>query len=294
MISMRLRAAPRLYLLLALSFALVASASTDAGGPSEAPESSTSSEAFGNSFVARLISVESDMGAAFIAHLSECYLPVWNQLHDDGALTAASVFELRPYDSTTTNSSATDYLVLAELGPLATPSDLMDAEKVSACPERRDIPTFSVLRSTFMSCTPNSCHGMPEPGYQDAVTGIDFLIEFIGVEDTPSALARYREIVSKYAGPANGILVERGMLHCFMALENVEILTDTPGAVPWNQLHMSDAWDESGEVDWETVYAELFRSEFSRDLDSVWAELPPTDRTRIDYRGRLVSRLCVR
>jgi hypothetical protein len=48
---------------------------------------------------------------------------------------------------------------------------------------------------------------------EDAATGIDYLVEFIGVEDIPSALAKYREIMTKYAGPANGILVERGMLH---------------------------------------------------------------------------------
>lgn len=234
------------------------------------------------------------MGVAFVTHLRECYLPVWNRLHDDGGVTAVSVFELSYHDSSPSDTSARDYLVLAELGSLATPDDLVESEKVSACPGRQDTPRFSVLRSALMSCTPNSCHGTPEPAYPDAVTGIDFLVELIGVENTPSALAKYREIMSKYAGPANGILVERGLLHCFVALENIELLHDTPGAVPWNQIHISDDWSEGGKVDWESVYEELFRSEFSRDLDSVWAELPPTDKTRADYRGRLVSNLCVR
>jgi hypothetical protein len=241
-----------------------------------------------------VISLEPGKSAMFIAHLQDCYLPVWNQLRNDGIVSAVSVFELSPYDSTTTITSAQDYLVLAELAPQAKPTDLMNAEKVSACPGNQDFPILPVLRSALMSCTPNSCYGTPEPAYQDASSGIYFLVELIGVEETPSALAKYREVMTKYGGPANGMLVERGMLHCFVALENVNLMSDTPGAVPWNQIHISDDWDEGGDVDWDSVYTELFQTEFSCDQDSVWAELPPTDKTRADYHGRLISKLCVR
>ena len=283
-----------LRLLLTGLLALVASASSLIGEPTEGSDVPTSPQAFERSFVARLISLEPGKDAAFVAHLEDCYLPVWKRLRNDGVITIVSVFELNHYDSTKTNTSARDYLVLAELAPQVKPDDLMDAEKVSACPGHRDFPTLPVLRSALMSCTPNSCYGMPEPAYQDAPSGISFLVELIGVEETPPALAKYREVMSEYGGPANGILVERGMLHCFVALENVNILFDTPGAVPWNQIHISDDWDTGGEVDWDSVYTELFRSEFSCDQDSVWAELPPTDKTRADYHGRLISKLCVR
>lgn len=281
-------------LLLACSFALAACASNPTREQVEGPRTSSSNQALENRFVARLISIEPGKRAEFIAHLGDCYLPVWNRLRDKGVLTTVSVFELNHYNSTTKNTSARDYLVLAQLGSQVKPEDLMDAEKASASLGSQDLLTFSVLRTAFMSCTPNSCHGMPEPAYQDALCGIDFLIEFIGVEETPAALAKYREIVSKYAGPANGILVDRGMLHCFVALENIEVLYDTHGAVPWNQIHISDDWDVGGEVDWHSIYEEIFRSEFSCDLDSVWAELPPTDKTRADYHGRLIPKLCVR
>lgn len=289
---MRIDASRLLGLLLAGAVTLVACAPDTPDTPATTSRPSSLPEASGGRFVARLISSEPSMGPAVIAHLEDCYLPVWNRLRAEGIVTSVSVFELSPYDPAPPQTSDGDVLVLAELGPEAEPETLLDAERTSACPDRRDNPAFRVLRSALLSCTPNSCYGTPEPAYEDSPSGIDFLVEFIGVEEDPSALAKYREIMSEYAGPANGILLERGMLHCFLALENVELLSDTPGAVPWNQIHISDDWDEA--VDWETVYEELFREEFERDLDSVFAELPSTDETRADYHGRLVSALCVR
>ena len=291
---MRILARQPIHVLLVLLLAMVTCVSSVSGEQTAASKASNSSAAFAGNSVARLISLESDAGTAFTDHLRDCCLPVWIRLRNEGIVTSVSVFELSHYDATPTDASARDYLVLAGLGPQAKPNDLANAEKASACREHRDIPTLSVLRSALMSCTPNSCYGMPEPAYTDAASGIDFLVEFIGVEDSPLALAKYREIMSKYAGPANGILVERGMLHCFVALESVGLLSDTPGAVPWNQIHISDDWDVGGDVDWDSVYTELFRSEFSCDQDSVWAELPPTDKTSADYHGRLIPKLCVR
>lgn len=281
------------YLLFVSSLALVACVLGSFSEQTNASETFVSPEEQGSRFIARLISLEPGMAAAFIAHLSDCYLPAWTQLLNDRIITTVSVFELSHYDTTMTKPSQ-DYLVLAELSPQAIPDDLLEAEKVSCRSDRRDIPAFSVLRSALMSCTLNSCYGTPEPVYQDAPSGIDFLVEFIGVEDTPNALKKYQEIVSRYAGPANGILVDRGMLHCFIALENVDILFNASGAVPWNQIHISDDWDTGGDIDWDSVYEELFRTEFSCDQDSVWAELPSTDETRTDYHGRLIPTLCVR
>jgi hypothetical protein len=251
-------------------------------------------QAFTGSFVARLISLESGTSTSFIAHLSDCYLPVWRQLHTDNVLSSVSVFELSYYDSTIARTSVCDYLVLAELGPDIMPGDLLDAEEAASYPGCQDVPRYTVLRSTYMSCTPNSCYGMPEPGYQDGGTQLDYLVEFIVVEPTPDFLKKYSELMSEYIGPANGVLVESGMLHCFVALETKEVLLNSLGAVPWNQIHISDDWGAGEGVDWDSVYVEVFRSELSCDLDSVWAELPPTDNSRHDSRGRLIPHLYVR
>jgi hypothetical protein len=265
-----------------------------ASDQADASEAKASTQTAKGRFVARLISLESGTDSAFVAYLSDCYLPVWEQLRTDGIVSSVSVFELGYYDSTAASTSIQDYLVLAELGPLAKPADLTDAEQASACPGCQDTPDYSVLRSAYMSCTPNSCYGMPEPTYQDAATELLYLVEMIGVEETLDYLAKYRELMSKYFGPANGAVVESGMLHCFVALENTEVLFTRKGAVPWNQIHISDDWDAGGEVDWDSVYVDLFRTKFSCDLDSVWAELPPTDGSSADCYGRLVAQLCVR
>ena len=93
---------------------------------------------------------------------------------------------------------------------------------------------------------------------------------------------------------ANGLLVEKDMLHCFIALETTEVLFEATGVPGWNQLHVSDDWDVGDEVDWDAIYTDLFRREFSCELDSVWAELPPIRERPINYSGRLVPSLCVR
>jgi len=145
-----------------------------------------------------------------------------------------------------------------------------------------------------MTCTPNSCYKIPESRYQDEPAGIDFLVEFIAVEDSPLFLEKYRDLMSRFFGPANGILVEQGTLHSFIALETSAVLSEVNGVPAWNQLHISDNWDVNEEVDWDAVYSELFRREFSRELDAVWAEMPPVHERPINYCGRLVRALVVR
>jgi hypothetical protein len=290
----RLKAGLLVCLIFTSLLALVAYVTSVASDQAEALEAEASCQTFNGRVIARLISLESGANTDFVAFLSDCYLPVWQNLRTDMVVSSVSVFELSYYHSSTADTSVQDYLVLAELGPLAKPADLTDAEQTLACPGRQDALGFSVLRSVYMSCTPNSCYGMPQPTYQDAGTELHYLVELIGVEDTPNSLAKYRKLMSKYFGPANGALVESGMLHCFVALENTEVLFTRQGAVQWNQIHISDDWNAGGEVDWDSVYVDLFRNKFSCDLDSVWAELPPTDGLSADCRGRLIPQLCVR
>jgi hypothetical protein len=290
---MRTRAGQILSLAFAGALAFIACWPCVPGDDAVALEVEMTSPARANSFVARLISLECGSSASFIAHLGDRCLPVWERLRAENVVSGVSVFELGDYDSTMSQSPACDYLVLVELATGIPPASLLDAEAASACLERQGDLRFTVLRTALMSCTPNSCHGMPEPGHHDGGEQLDYLVEFIGVEDAPDPLAKYRHLMSKYFGPANGLLVERGMLHCFVALENTRLLQHSPGAVAWNQIHISDDWDAGGDVDWDSVYVEVFRSALACDLDSVWAELPPTDDSR-DCRGRLMQGLCVR
>lgn len=250
-------------------------------------------EASGRSFVARVASVQTGMEQAFLARFRECYVPLWQQLHGDGTLSSVYVFELIPTEATLPETPPWHYLLLAELGPRGAPADLLDAERTAACRESIDKSPFTVLRAERMSCTPNSCFAMPKLAYEDAAQGIEYLIEFIGVEDSPSSLERYRELMSDYFGPANGLLLERGLLHSFIALETTEVLSHAPGVPAWNQLHVSDNWDVDDELDWDSIYEDLFRQEFSCELDSIWDKLPPIRERPSEYSGRLVEDLCV-
>jgi hypothetical protein len=184
--------------------------------------------------------------------------------------------------------------MIAKIESDASLADFSAAEQAATCPGKSDAILRSVVREEHMVCTRNSCFGSPEPAYPDAPTGIDYLIEFIAVENISSSLTKYHDLMSNYFGPANGLLVERGMLHCFVALETTANEIGVDELVPWNQLHVSDHWDESDGIDWDTVYEDLFRQEFSCELDDLWSELPPIRDVSSEYRGRLVPDLCVR
>lgn len=245
-------------------------------------------------FLVRLYSVQPGNENEFVTLLHDCYMPVWNNLRADGIISSVNVFELQLRASATPETPAWRFLLLFQLDSTAEPGDLPDTEIASNCQHQSDESSFTVLRVERMSCTPNSCYRMPEPTYQDAPTGIEYLIEFIGVENSPQYLKKYRDLMSDYFGPANGILVEEGMQHAFIALETSEVLFQATGVPGWNQLHISDDWNVVDNIDWEAVYSDLFHREFSKELDDVWAELPPIRERPISYRGQLVPDLCVR
>ena len=236
-----------------------------------AKPASNKPRAFNSDLIARLYSVQPEKDDAFVAHLHDCYMPVWQELRAEHVISSINVFELHQIESTTPETPAWRFLLLAQLDSRAKPGDLLDAETASGCQKSPGSPLFKVLRVEQMSCTPNSCYKMPEPAYRDAPAGIEFLIEFIGVENSLSFLTKYRDLMRTYFGPANGMLVEQGILHSFVALETTEVLFEAPGVPAWNQLHISDDWDVGDKVDWDAVYSELFRREFSRELDDVSA-----------------------
>jgi hypothetical protein len=241
-------------------------------------------------FVVQVFAMESGQERAFIEHLRECALPVWNDLRAAGVVSAVDLFELSEMETTLPVSPPWRYLVVAEIEADASAADFSDTIN----PDGSDAPARSVVREERTVCTPNSCFGRPEPTYPDAPEGIDYLIEFIAVENTSASLAKYQGLMSSYIGPANGLLVDRGLLHCFVALETNGNEIREHEVVPWNQLHISDHWEEGGDIDWEAVYEDLLREEFSRELDDVWSELPPIRDISTEYRARLVPDLCVR
>jgi len=279
---------------LAISIALVIHISC-AGGEEASPDRRPiSPDGPRGGFVVRVMTVEPDLDEAFVEYIRERSLPVWVELQAAGIVSTVSLFELNEMETTFPVSRPWRYVMIAGLGPDASVGDFTAADQASSGPTGSNPPFHTIVREEHMECTPNSCFGLPEPTYPDAPSGIDFLVEFISVENIPASLKKYHDLMSRYFGPANGLLVEREMLHCFVALEVTENEIGDHEAVPWNQVHVSDHWDEGSDVDWDVVYQDLFRADFSRELDDVWAEVPPIRETSTEYRARLVPDLCVR
>jgi len=284
---------PRGWLLIGLlTLIFCISCSSQNSTPAKPPSSHPTP--FQGNFFVRLYSVQPGNENEFVTILYDCYVPVWNKLLEESIISSVNVFELQLRASTTPETPAWRFLMLFQLDSMAKPGDLPDTEIASNCQHQAGKSSFTVLRVERMTCTPNSCYQIPEPSYRDAPTGIEYLIEFIGVEDSTQHLKKYRDLMSDYFGPANGILVEEGMLHAFIALETTEVLFQAAGVPAWNQLHISDDWNVFDDIDWDAVYSDLFRRKFSKDLDEVWAELPPTRERPISYLGQLIPDLCVR
>jgi hypothetical protein len=277
-----------------ISLALVIQMSCAVGDETNPERVTTRTPISHGEFVVRVVSVEQTKAEEFTAHARECFVPVWQGLQSTDAVSRIDVFELSEMESTFPVAPPWRFLVIAELGPRGAADDLIANESSSGCGRAPDESLFTIVREERMTCTPNSCFARPEPSYPDAASGIDYLIEFIAVEHVPASLAKYRDLMSRYIGPANGILVERGLLHCFIALEMTETWVGTREGPAWNQVHVSDHWDEGDDVDWGAVYEELLHAEFSVELDDVWAEIPPIREISTEYRGRLVRDLCVR
>jgi hypothetical protein len=256
------------------------------------PQESSASEAE-RQFIARLISTTPELDAEFIAQLEESFMPVWQELKTDSIISSVSLFKVDHEEFAKLYSNDWLYLLLIELEEQATAEQLLAAEITANCYSRADSNVFQILRTELMKCTENSCYGYPCISYEDAPSGIDYLIEFIGTVDEPDSLVKYRELMSKFFGPVNGMLWSEGLLHCFNALETKEVLYEAPGVENWNQIHISDYWDESPSLNWDSVYVQLFWEEFSADLDSVWNELPPTTDGG-NYRGHLIPKVYIR
>ena len=244
-------------------------------------------------FVARLIATTPELDRKFKARLDESFMPLWQKLKEDKIISSVSLFKVNHEKYSKLYSNDWLYLLLIGLDEQAAAEQLLDVEKKAKCFRSTDSEVFQVLRTESMKCTQNSCYGFPNLSYKDAPDGISYLIEFIGTVDSPDSLMKYRQLMSEYFGPANGMLRSKGVLHCFNALETKTILYEAPGVVHWNQIHISDHWDESPSTNWDSVYVELFREELSTDLDSVWSELP----TMVDganCRGHLVPNVYLR
>jgi hypothetical protein len=242
-------------------------------------------------FVSRVISVQPGTEFAFLNHLRDRYLPLWRELKTRRIASEISVFEITVTDSSLAENPPWKFLILVELVEGIDSQQLLNAEESL----RVDLPTqrpgYTIIRTEALSCTPNSFYPVPIPKHRGRAEEVDFLVEFIAVNESAEDLKRYRDLMWTYFGPANGKLVKNGTLYSFVALETIRVLHQVESLGSWNQIHISGDFPGYQTLDWDSLYTDVFRETLSADLDSVWALLPPTRDWPPYYRGRLIQDL---
>ena len=209
---------------------------------------------------------------------------------EEGVIRDVSLFELEQAEGFLKEAQTWDFLLLFQAAPGTQSERVLGATHApGGCPNFTN-PTHKVLRTEALAATPNSYFPEPHPMHRGRSTEIPYLIEFIGVEENPEALAAYRRLMETYFGPENGVLVEEGKLYNLIALETTEVLFQAPEVSPWNQLHVSGDLPEYMEWNWDSLYAELHQRLFSVDLDSTWSQMPRIIERPGNYNGRLLEK----
>lgn len=240
-------------------------------------------------FFSELIHIPPGGDSAFFSYFRACRTPEWEDMLEEGAVQEVSLYELEQAEGFLEEAQSWDFLILVRAAPGTKSEQVFGPSHVpGACPDFPN-PSHTVLRTEALAPTPNSYHPELHTTDRGRAAEIPYLIEFIGVQDTPEALETYRNLMETYFGPENGILVQQGTLHSFIALETTEVLFQAPRVSPWNQLHISGDFPEFLDLDWDSVYADLHQRLFSIDLDSTWSQLPPIRDRPGDYHARLVE-----
>lgn len=244
-------------------------------------------------FVSRVVSVQPGAEQAFLNHLRDRWLPLWRELKDRRILSEANVFEIAVEDSSLVENPPWNYLILTQLIQGADSQQLLSAEDSVKADLLGVNPGCTIIRTEALSCTPNSYYPVSIPKHRSRIEEVDFLIEFIAVNESTEDLKRYQDLMRAYFGPANGQLVQDGILYSFIALETIQVFHQVEGLGSWNQIHISGDFPEYKTLDWDSLYTHLFRESLSVELDSVWALLPKTRDWPPYYSGRLIKELRV-
>jgi hypothetical protein len=261
---------------------------------SEERSSGLSQERHGAVFVSRVISVQPGTEFAFLNHLRDHYLPLWRELKKRRMVSEINVFEMTVEDSSLVEEPPWSFLILVQLAENINPQELLSAEESLRADLPAQSPSHTIVRTEALSCTPNSFYPDPIPKHRGRIQEVDFLVEFIAVNESAEDLKRYRDLMRTYFGPGNGKLVKDGTLYSFVALETIRVLHQVEGLGSWNQIHISGDFPGYQTLDWDSLYTDVFRETLSADLDSVWALLPPTRDWPPYYRGRLIQDLQVK
>jgi|GEM_PF-3541676 len=239
-------------------------------------------------FVSHLLDVPEMKEKEFISHFQNTYLPIWRKLNDENILDKLRVFKLEKIDSTTANELQCRFLILGQLVPAANVHDYLQLENVISNHDTNDRLPYRLIRTDVLHCLPNAYL----PALDSQGTGeIAFYIEFIAVKDSADFIEAYNNLMNRYFGPLNGVLVEEGKLHSIFMLETTDVVYQKDNRCTWNQIHLSGDFPDYKNINWDSLYTDTFRRTFLCELDSVWALLPPKLQTSFDCEGQQIKEL---
>ena len=242
-----------------------------------------------NIFVSHLIYAPNSTENEFHELLRNEYLPKWRKLKDVNILSNVKVLKFQKIDSTTTDKTQCNYLILAQLNPTKDPYEYLNSENLKVT-QIKDSSLFHIIRTEILACKNNAYFPALN---KDETFDIDYLIEFIDVKDSVDYIERYKNLMYNYFGPLNGELVKEGLLYNIYMMETKEITFQHNDKMTWNQIHLSGDFPKFSKLNWDSLYTASFRRIISCELDSVWALMPPTLNTSFDCKGQLIRFLCV-
>ena len=244
-----------------------------------------------NIFVSHLIYTSQSTENEFLLYLQDKYIPIWQRLKDRNILDELSVFKFKKIDSTTTDKTQCNILILAQLVPKIDAHDYLNLENFRVNSISKDSLLFKIIRTEVLGYAPNAYFPALNP--KNAVE-INYLIEFIAVKDSGGYVTQYNNLVTTYFGPLNGELIKEGKLYSIYMMETLEVVFQIDSSLPWNQIHISGDFSDYKDLDWDSLYTNSFRRIFSCELDSVWALLPPTLSSSFDCEGQLIEKLHIK
>jgi hypothetical protein len=213
------------------------------------PLASDSSEA---AYVAETISVPSKGRDQFVECLHERARMRWIALRQEGVLADVSVFETTKVRLPNTEIAEWNFLILSHLR-VGVPLEAFFAKATQ-------VPHFSSARKCTMEGgvevrrvevlrpTPKSSY--PRVTLQDDLQArmkkVSFIIEYIAVDETPVALAQYRESMARNMGAAMGLMIPEETFFEFKALEQESVKYTQENTPRWNQIHIRGFYPNKG------------------------------------------------
>jgi hypothetical protein len=206
----------------------------------------------GAAYVAEIISVSSEHRASFIECLRERAKARWTALRKERVLADVSVFETTKVRLPDTGIAAWNFLILSHLRVGVSPevffTKATQAPNFSGAGNCTSASGVEVQRVVVLRPTPKSSY--PRVTEADDLQAknkkVSFIVEYIAVEETPVALAQYRESMAQNMGAAMGLMIPEETFFEFKALEQESVKYAQANTLCWNQIHIRGFYPDKG------------------------------------------------